>query len=97
MKTQVYAIGNPDDFLSRMRKIIKEEIHISMRSFNPNDDDIQFIKIDEVSRLLHLSRPAIYDRIKEGKITLYKEGRNSFFDREEIMSLINPSPTNQKK
>tara|TARA_R110001583_G_scaffold59123_1_gene176012 strand:- start:43300 stop:43590 length:291 start_codon:yes stop_codon:yes gene_type:complete len=82
------TINAPNDLINLIKQTIRDEIKQS-NSISVERD--KYVTIETVSKKLHLSRTAIYERIHQGKITLFKEGRRSLFDIDEIENLINSS------
>jgi len=87
MSTQLYAIKDAEELLDKFREIIKEEI--SKNPKKPADfKESPFIKIDEVCRILQVSKPTIYQWVKKDLINIYKVSSRSYFNKEEILDFL---------
>lgn len=67
--------------LNAIRLIIREELAKASAPVSTMD-------MKQVCEYLHLSRPAIYDRIDKGLLTPRHCGKRLLFDREQVMGLV---------
>lgn len=49
--------------------------------------------IREVTQILRISRATLYDRIREGRLSIQKDGRRTFITSNELMRYIDSSQT----
>ena len=52
----------------------------------------KYITIEETAKLLKVTRPTVYNYIKEGLLTKYRIKKKSVLSMDEIKSLLEPSP-----
>lgn len=64
---------------------------------NKNIDNKQFLSTSELAKLLGVSRIAVFKKIRSGKITGYKIGRNYVIPAEEFMSAVGTFISEDKK
>ena len=87
MSTQLYAIKDAEELLDKFREIIKEEI--TKNAKEPSDfKESPFIKIDEVCKILQVTKPTIYQWVKKDLINIYKVSSRSYFNKEEILDFL---------
>jgi excisionase family DNA binding protein len=75
-----------------LRKILKEEISSLVKQIknDSTEDDIQYIKIGEVCRILKISRVTVYQLVKNKELDIYKSGRRTYFSKNQVHALITP-------
>lgn len=59
-----------------------------MVNMNQNTSDKDFFSTSEIAKLLGISRIAVLKRIKKGKLSAVKVGRNFVIPRKEIESIL---------
>ncbi|MEI6238438.1 MAG: excisionase family DNA-binding protein [bacterium] len=57
----------------------------------------KYISTSELAKLLHVSRIAVFKKIKLGKVKAFKVGRNYVIPIEEVMSAIGTFISSDKK
>ena len=62
-----------------------------------NNTEIKYISTAELAKLLHVSRVAVFKKIKSGKIKAFKIGRNYVIPMEEVLSAIGTFISPDKK
>ena len=76
------------DLIEEIREMVKEE----MGSAKPNPlSDLpprKYIKIDEVARILEVTKPTVYNWVNQGLINKYKINSRTYFQKEEILNLF---------
>jgi len=86
MNTPIYAVKDADGLLKEFRKIIKEELS-GNRKEDP-DNQTEFIKIDEVCKILQVSKPTVYDWAKRKLLKIYKVRSRTYFNKVEILNFL---------
>lgn len=89
---------NPDEFWKQIRQIIQEEVnHIELnKASNITDFETPGLsykplyKIAEVCKMFQVTRPTIYDWIKNGKLKPYKIQSRVYFLWNDIHALLHP-------
>ena len=46
-------------------------------------------EISEVAKILRISRATLYQRIREGRLFIHKDGRRSFVAADELLRYVN--------
>ncbi len=87
MNTPFYAVNDPDDLLKEFRKIIKEELS-ETRKEDTTSEETPYIKIDAVCKILQISKPTVYQWIRDGIIKIYKVSSRTYFNKEEILDFL---------
>lgn len=59
-----------------------------MININQNTNNKEFFSTSEVAKILGISRVAVFNRIKKGKISATKVGRNFVIPRSEIEGVL---------
>jgi excisionase family DNA binding protein len=85
-----------EQFWKQMRCIIREELSQKQKNSKDSTTDFQtpgltykpLYKIREVCNFLQVSRPTIYDWIKDGKLKPYKIKSRVYFLYNDIQSLL---------
>ena len=87
-------------FWEQVRLVIREEINDAIKEFKdypinaiPGLPIKPLYKVDEICRVLRISKPTIYDWIKQGKISPYRIGTRTYFLYEDVQKLVQPSRT----
>ncbi len=50
------------------------------------------ITIEETAKILQVTKPTVYNYIKEGLLTKYRIKKKSVLNRDEVQSLLEPRP-----
>jgi excisionase family DNA binding protein len=87
MTTQLYAIQSSDDLFKEIRKIIKEELTGTKKDFEGSNDS-PYIKIEEVCKILQVTKPTVYDWVNKEFIKKYKINSRTYFNRDEILDFL---------
>lgn len=58
--------------------------------------DKEFMTVEDVSKLLKVSRMTVYRWIKAGKLTGYKVGRSYLFKKEDINDFVEKNKVQNK-
>ena len=85
----------PEEFWEHMRSIIREEISKTKKekpavsvTETPGLTYRPLFKIAEVCNVFHVTRPTIYEWIKDGKLKPYKIRRRVYFLWNDIQQLL---------
>ena len=85
----------PEEFWERMRSIIREEItktakeHTAVQTQETHGLTYKpLLKITEVCTFFQVSRPAVYEWIKHGKLKPYRVRRSVYFLWNDIQQII---------
>lgn len=71
---------------SSVRKVLKEAI---TQTVEPTEQPEQLLTIDEVSELLHLTKPTVYSKHSKGELPgVCKRGKRLYFQRDVIINWI---------
>jgi len=80
--------------LSKLEPIFKRWIkeaqtEIQPIKVEPTDQPEQLLTIDEVSALLHLTKPTVYSKVSKNELPgVCKQGKRLYFDRQTIINWI---------
>jgi excisionase family DNA binding protein len=77
--------------IDELKKVISESLSAELQKFNSQEsskEDDQLIKIDEVCRLLNVSKPTIYNWLKKKLIICYRISNKIYFKKEEIINAL---------
>jgi len=85
--TQLYAIKDLTDLSKEIRKIVKEEISDN-KNQKISEKKSPFIKIQEVCKLLQVTKPTIYDWVNKDYFKKYKINSRTYFNKEEIFDFL---------
>lgn len=77
-------------FEKALRKIIREEINQALSKYLSMDtnskSEIEFITADEVCQFLRISKPTLYNRMKDGSINFKRLGSRVLFDKQNLFA-----------
>lgn len=88
---------DPEMFWEQMRVIIREEISKHQKSVPVSDEQVfqtagltykPLYKMSEVCKFFQITRPTVYDWIKQGKLKPYKIQSRVYFLYEDIRVLL---------
>lgn len=97
---QMLVLIEPKEFWSRLRSIV-EEVIMESKKEEPVDKHTErpLLKAAEVCAIFHVSKPTIYDWLKQGKIKSVKIQSRRYFHWKDVEELIQQSkvtPVNAK-
>jgi len=89
----------PKEFWSHLKKVIEEVVNqkndlISKLISMQNPPLKKLLKVKEVCELFHVSKPTIYEWLKQGKLKSIKIESRRYFLWEDIEELIKRSRSN---
>lgn len=92
---------NPEEFWTKIRLIIREEVLKSHTEQSPQNIlmdtpglvEKPLFKIQEICSLFKVSKPTIYDWIKNGKLKRIKIRSRVYFLGSDIRALMHPEST----
>lgn len=87
MTNEIYSITDFNEFLLEVRKIVKEEISDN-KNQKISEKKSPFIKIQEVCKLLQVTKPTIYDWVNKDYFKKYKINSRTYFNKEEIFDFL---------
>jgi predicted DNA-binding transcriptional regulator AlpA len=88
MANYLIEVKDEETFFQKVRKIVKEELNGSIPSRAEIKSQIPYIKVEEVMRLLNVSRPTVNEWARQGFFKKFKVNSRVFYDRDEIMNFI---------
>ena len=74
-----------DEFRNELRNIVKAEIR---EALNPQVDPDKFYSREEAAEMLHISKPTLYMRTKNGQIKASYFGKRVLYKHKDIMSAL---------
>jgi excisionase family DNA binding protein len=80
----IYVSGNPDP-----DETIRIQLEARMSTTVEPLPHLRF-EIPEAARILRISRATLYERIREGLITIQKDGRRRFITAAELQRYVIP-------
>ena len=87
----------PENFWKQLREII-EQVVVEKSLQKPNNHaDRPLLKAKEVCEILHVSKPTLYDWLKQGKIKSVKIQSRRYFQWKDLEELIQQSRVNDQK
>jgi excisionase family DNA binding protein len=95
--TPILVPIDPEMFWEQMRLIIREEINNHQRKVPVHEEQLfqtagltykPLYKMTEVCKFFQISRPTVYDWIKQGKLKPYKIQSRVYFLYEDIRVLL---------
>jgi excisionase family DNA binding protein len=86
MKTVSFFEVSPDELINRTAERVSESIKVLFSVQTKNED---YLTAKEVSRLLKVSLPTLWDYCKRGFIPSYRIGGSVRFKRSELEAIIN--------
>ena len=97
-KVQMLVPIDPNDFWRKMKTIV-EEVLLDSKKKTPVDrhSDRPLLKVKEVCEIFHISKPTIYDWLKQGKLESIKIRSRRYFHWHDVEQLINESKVNPLK
>ena len=92
---QVLIPIEPKEFWQQL-KVIVEEAVAQKKDVNPafNHSERPLLKAREVCEIFQISKPTIYDWLKQGKITSVKIQSRRYFHWKDVENLIEQSKVN---
>ncbi|MDY0393015.1 MAG: helix-turn-helix domain-containing protein [Candidatus Bipolaricaulis sp.] len=88
MTNYLLQVKDEESFFQKVRKIVKEELSYSKNPQTDSKSQIPYIKVEEVMRILNVSRPTVNEWARQGYFKKYKINSRVFYNRDEIMNFI---------
>ena len=89
MEKSIFYSDNEENFFARIRQcvtsVIKQELASAGQKENSPEE---FISMEEVAKLLKVSKPTVYKHIECGYYRRKNIGRKVLFSRQEVLSFI---------
>lgn len=94
-KVQMLVPIDPQDFWRKLKNIV-EEVLLESKKKTPMDkhSDRPLLKVKEVCEIFHISKPTIYDWLKQGRLKSIKIRSRRYFHWHDVEQLINESKVN---
>jgi excisionase family DNA binding protein len=95
--TPILVPMDPELFWEQMRLIIREEISSHQKKLPVNEEQVfqtagltykPLYKMSEVCKFFQITKPTVYDWIKQGKLKPYKIQSRVYFLYEDIKGLL---------
>lgn len=89
----LYAIA-PAEYWKQMRAIVEEIVDAKFKSLdvrafnNPSSLPGPLLKLTEVCAIFHVSKPTMYEWMKQGRLKSFKIRSRRYFASADIQSLI---------
>ena len=77
-----------EDVSALIRKILQEELAKIALAKDESEENESLIKIEDVVKILHVSKPTIFAWIRKKKIPCHRMGSRLYFKRSEIMKAM---------
>ena len=88
MNSQILFTGiSIDDFKNIVSESISTELQ-KLRPQEPQKQDDQLIKLNEVAEMLHVSKVTIFAWKKAGKIPFYRISNKVYFKKNEVIEAL---------
>lgn len=100
LETPMLFPVNPAEFLKKIRTLVEEVVEqklnaMAVKESNPSLlPEKPLLKASDVCRIFQVSKPTLYEWMKQGRLKSFKVRSRRYFSREEIQLLIrqiNPS------
>lgn len=88
MANYLLQVQDEETFFQKVRKIVKEELTNSKTTPLNKENEIPYIKVEEVIRILKVTRPTINDWVEKGYFKKYKVNSRTFYNRDEILEFL---------
>jgi len=70
------------------REILREEIDLALKNFREKAEttksELEFITVEEACKLLRISKPTLYKRMRDGSLLYIKLGDRTLFDKANL-------------
>ncbi len=96
---QMLVPMEPKEFWRQLKSIIEEVVMESKKEapFTDKHTERPLLKATEVCEIFHISKPTIYDWLKQGKIKSIKIQSRRYFHWKDVEELIQQSKVNPLK
>lgn len=88
MEDYLLQVKNEESLLLKVRTLIREELSNAKGEPQKTEPSIPFIKVDEVIRILQVTRPTINDWASKGYFKKYKVSTRTYYNRDEILDFL---------
>lgn len=89
MEKAIFYQGTQAELLKEIQNCVATVIKKELKSLSVNEDHSdEFIGMDEVSKILKVSKPTIYKHLEKGFYKKHNVGRKVLFSRSEILGFI---------
>lgn len=95
---QVLIPVEPKEFWRQLKAIVEEAVQQTSQSLPENKhQERPLLKATEICEIFHISKPTIYDWLKQGKIKSVKIQSRRYFHWKDVEELIEKSKVNFSK
>ena len=95
---QMLVPMEPKAFWLQLKTIVEQVVSESKKEFSANNhNDKPLLKASQVCEILHISKPTIYEWLKQGKIKSVKIQSRRYFHWKDLEELIQQSKVNPLK
>lgn len=96
---QMLVPMEPKAFWQQLKTIVEQVVSESKNDLTPtsNHNDKPLLKAAQVCEILHISKPTIYEWLKQGKIKSVKIKSRRYFHWKDLEELIQQSKVNSLK
>lgn len=88
MTQSILYTDTPEHFYQELQEIIKNAIRQELIHTQKASEEIEYIKKEEVCRMLQVSKPTVDSHIKKGYYKKHYLGSRIFFNKQEILSYL---------
>jgi excisionase family DNA binding protein len=70
------------------REILREEINLALKNYREKEEttksELEFITVEEACKLLRISKPTLYNRMRDGSVNYKRLGGRILFDKQNL-------------
>lgn len=90
MAKSIFIAESYEQFYEELQHLIKDAIHEELAKFkkDPSEGETEYIKKNEVCKMLQVSRPTIDRHVENGFYSKYHIGSRVFYKKREIIGYL---------
>lgn len=97
MKIETLKLFSEEDYLviaKRIAEVLKKELQTQPQNVTQEDE---FLNIDELSKLIGLTKPTLYGHVHRNTIPYIKKGKMLRFSKQDILNWLDTGKSTSKE
>ena len=90
MNASILYSDTPENFYHQLKDCIQQVIQQELAVLKKDELEV-YLKMDEVCKMLQVTKPTVESHVKNGFYKKYYVGSRVFFNKKEIVSYLNRS------
>lgn len=86
--SQIFTNLTKEEFRAMLREELKQVITDDQKGQKDTGSTEEFLTVEETCKLIKISKPTLYERMKDGSIPFIRLGSRLLFVKEDVLNAI---------